>query len=166
MRSQPEAVALGKDHLIDAKIGNTVECRRAISATIAKRAYEIYERQGRRRGRDQENWRLAEAEILQPLNCGILESKDEFIVSLFCSAVGTKDNRELEIVVEPHRLILVGKKQSGSESREDACVYRVLPLKQECDPSSVKLRRNGSLLEIAINKMGISKRANAIQRAA
>jgi hypothetical protein len=56
MKGQPETVMPREGHFVRAKIGNAADCRRAISAAIAKRAYEIYERQGRRRGRDQENW--------------------------------------------------------------------------------------------------------------
>lgn len=166
MKGQPQTVMPREGRFVQVKIGNAADCRRAISADIAKRAYEIYERQGRRRGRDQENWRLAESEILQPLCCGILESKDKFVVSLVCSAAGAKDIREVEVVVEPHRLILVAKKRSDSEPGKGACVYRVVPLKEEFDPSSVKLRQNGSLLDIEIYKMGVSKEAAAARRAA
>jgi hypothetical protein len=83
-----------------------------------------------------------------------------------CSAVGAKDIREIEAVVEPHRLILVGKKRSDSEPGKDANVYRVLPLKEEFDPSSMKLRQRGLLLEIEIHKSGMSKASAATKKAA
>lgn len=166
MKGQLETVVPTNDHFVVAKIGNAADWRKSISAAIAKRAYEIYQSQGRRPGRDQENWRLAESEVLQPLCCGILQSKDEIMVSLFCSAVGAKDIREIEAVVEPHRLILVGKKRSDSEPGKDANVYRVLPLKEEFDPSSVKLRQRGPLLEIEIHKSGMSKASAAMKKAA
>ena len=157
MKGQLEMVAPRKDHSVIAKIGNTADCLKSISAAIATRAYEIYQDQGRRLGRDEGNWRLAESEVLQPLCCGILQSKDEIMVSLFCSGMGAKDIRDIEVVVEPHRLILMGKKRSDSEPGKDANVYRVLPLKEEFNPSSVKLWQRGSLLEIEIHKSGISK---------
>ncbi|MGA8022218.1 MAG: Hsp20/alpha crystallin family protein [Candidatus Acidiferrales bacterium] len=154
MKGQREAVPHAKDHSVLAKIGNAADCRKSIRATIAKRAFEIYQRQGSHPGHDRQNWRRAESEILQPLSCGILQSKNEVIVSSFCSAMGAKNLHGIEAVVEPHRLILVGKKRPGCEPGQDANVYRVLPLTEEFDPSSVKLRQRGSLLEIELHKIG------------
>jgi hypothetical protein len=60
----------------------------------------------------------------------------------------------------------VGKNPSDSEPGKDAGVYRVLPLNEEFDPSSVKLRQRGSLLEIEIHKSGMSKADAAMKKAA
>jgi hypothetical protein len=149
MKGQPKTLAAPKEHPFTAKIGRSAECSTALSAAIAKRAYEIYQRGGRLPGGGQENWHLAESEILQPLCCGILESEDEIIVSLFHSAVGGKSIQEIEVIVEPHRLILVGNKQSGSESGKRTSIYRVLPLREEFDPFSAKLRQRGSFWKLA-----------------
>jgi Protein of unknown function (DUF2934) len=166
MKDQPQTVVPKENNFPDAIIGNAADYRRAILATIAKRAYEIYECQGHRRGHNQENWYLAESEILQPLFCGILESKDKSIVSLFSSALDAKDTREIEVVAEPHRLILIGKKQPDSQSEKQGYIYRVLPLKEEFDPSSLKLRQNGPLLDIEIHKVGVSEKATGVLKAA
>jgi hypothetical protein len=166
MKRSRETPLLGKDHSVTASLGNPMECRITLSSAIAKRAYEIYERQGRRPGNDRANWRLAESEVLQPLCCGRLESKDKVIVSLLCSAVDGNDIRRIEVVVEPHRLILVGERQPDSESGKQPSVYRMLPLKEEFDPSSVKLRQRGSLLEIEIDKALANKKAITAQKAA
>jgi hypothetical protein len=136
-----------------AEIRNAADNRKTISTAISKRAYEIYRSQGCRPGRDQENWCAAEREILQPLACGILKSKDNIIVEFTCSALGEENVEKIEICVEPHRLILVvGKRRS--DSGEDINVYRVAPLKDEVDPNSAKLRQRGALLEIEIRKPG------------
>jgi hypothetical protein len=166
MKDRPETAKSWEKHIAKVKFGNTEDCLKTVSAAIAKRAYEIYERQGRRPGCDRENWLLAEREILPPLCCGILESKDEVIVSLSCSALGAKDLEEIEACVEPHRLILVGKKGPGSGSAKDASVYRVLHLAEEFDPSSAKVRQQGSLLDIEIRKSGVNKNSTASKRAA
>jgi hypothetical protein len=101
MEGPLEKVVPNKEQFVVAKIGDAADCRKSISAATAKRAYQIYQSQGRRPGRDQENWRLAENGVLQPLCCGILQSKDEVMILLFCSAMGAKDIREIEVVVEP-----------------------------------------------------------------
>ena len=155
MKIQPNATIRDEGYLVKARIGNAVNCRRAISDAIAKRAYEIYQHQGCRPGQDRHNWRVAESELVQALPCGVLKSRDEIIISVFSSVFISKDIDEIEACVEPHTLILVGKKSSGSE--EDIRAVRVLPLKDEVDPSSVKLRQNRSYVEIEICKSRMDK---------
>jgi len=134
------------------KIGNAADWSEKIFAAIAQRAYEIFERRGREPGHDQEDWRAAEAEILCPLSCGVLDSKDEIDVSLACPALGDKEIAEIEACAEPSRLIFIGRKRSKSERDGKEIMYRVFPLKEECDPSSVRLHRHGPIIEIALHK--------------
>lgn len=138
---------------VSVKIVDARECAKTISAAIAKRASEL----GRRYHphTEQENRRLAEKEILKPLCCGILDSKDEAVVSISCSALGVKDVGEIEVSVEPHRVILAGKSGSTTGPGEVNTRYRVLSLKDEIDPLSAKatLEQHGSLLEIELHKI-------------
>jgi hypothetical protein len=142
-------------HWVKAKIGDTANCRKAISEAIAKRAFEIYQHQGCRPGQDRYNWRVAESELVQPLPCGLLVSNDEITISVFSSVFIAKDIDEIEACVEPHSLILAGKK--GSVSGEDVGAVRILPLKDEFDPTSAKLRQKGPYLEIEIHKSQANK---------
>lgn len=131
---------------VSVMITNAKEMANAISEAIAKRTSEL--------GRpchprsDQENQRLAAKEILQPLCCGTLNSKDEAVVSIVCSALGMKDVRETELSFEPHCVIFAGKNASSTEPAGAATKYRVLSLADEIDPSSAKatLKQHGSLL--------------------
>lgn len=144
-------------HAVHVKIGNAPECRKAISAAIAKRAFEIYQLRGRAPGCDLENWRLAESEILQPLaSYGMLDSKEEAVFSMFCHALGGKEIDELEVCIEPRRMILAGKNSRGSAAGDAAPVYRILRLKEAFDPSSMTLtlKQHGALLEIQLHKLG------------
>lgn len=142
---------MSNEHWIMASIGNAANCRKAISEAIAKRAYEIYQDQGCRPGQDREDWQVAESELIQPLNCLVLKSNDEITISSFCTVLGTKNIDEIEACVEPHSLILVGKKRS------DVGAVRTLPLKHEFDPTSAKLRQNGPYIEIEIHKARANK---------
>ncbi|MFZ0213133.1 MAG: DUF2934 domain-containing protein [Candidatus Acidiferrales bacterium] len=152
MSGQAASPKLDEQRCVSVTFGNALECLKVISEATAKRANEIFQRQGCPAGREQDHLRLAEEEILQPLSCGVLESKDEVTVSMFCSALGARDIEEIEVCVEPRRMILAGKKRSSSG--EVATFFRVLPLKDEFDPSSgrLKLKHRGSLLEIQIRK--------------
>lgn len=137
---------------ITAKIANAADRRKIISAAIKKRAFEIYEREGRRPGCDKENWRRAERELLPLISCGVLKSTESVMVELLPSAFGVKNIMEIEICPEPHGLIVVGKRGTDSKSGKDTNVYGLITLKAEYDPSSVKLRQRGSLLEIEMRK--------------
>ena len=44
--------------------------------SIARRAYEIFESQGRVKGREVENWLQAEAELFEPTTIDVKESPD------------------------------------------------------------------------------------------
>ena len=157
MSNQSGAASPRERHAVDVKIGNAMEIEKSLSAAIAKRAGEINQVEGSFPACDQENMRLAQYEILEPLcSCGILESKDEATISMFSSALRGKDIDEIEVGVEPHRLILVGRNASTSKSGKDAAIYRELSLVDEFDPSSAKLvsEPHGSLIEIQIHKCG------------
>jgi len=126
-----------------------------MSAAVAARFSKISKDQGPWGHSDQENWQQAENEVLQPLlSCGVLESKEEAVITLLGSALGSKDIDEVEVCAEPHRLILVGKRSSTSGSSEVGDVYSVLPLADEIDPSSIEPRTNrrGSIIEIRLHK--------------
>jgi len=152
----------GEESATNVRIGNATECRKAISDAVAKRAYEIYERSGRQPGFDRKNWSLAESEILKPLSCGVLKSKDGVNVSICRSSLSAKD---IEVCVEPHRLIVMAHKDSDSVIGR-AGTYQVLSLADEIEPSSVKLRAHGGLLEIKLSKAGANKQTFLAKAAA
>jgi hypothetical protein len=163
MAGQPEPFKPGRS-VIKMKIGNPLECRQAISAAIAKRAYEIYQRRGRGPGRECEDWRLAEQEVLRTLSCcGIVDSKDQMDISVLSSALSSNAIEKIEICVEPHRVIFIGKTTSASH-KEGRAVYRVLPLKEEVDPLTVSLTQKGCLFEIKLRK--VRKELDSQKRAA
>lgn len=162
MTNKPLTAESSEAPVSNVRIGDATECRKAISDAVAKRAYEIYERAGRQPGCDRKNWFLAESEILKPLSCGVLKSKDGVNVSICRSSLSAKD---IEVCVEPHRLIVMGHADSDSIIGA-AATYRVLSLADEIEPSSVKLRAHGSLLEIKLSKTGANKKALLAKAAA
>jgi hypothetical protein len=151
MKIQPNTAVCGERHLVKARIGDATNCRKAISEAIAKRAYEMYQEKGSRPGQDRDNWCVAESELVQPLSCMVLKSNEGIVISVFSSVLGPKDVDEVEACIEPHSLILAGKKGEGIAG------VRVLPLKEEFDPSSVKLRQNGPYIEIEICKSRVGE---------
>ncbi len=161
MNNAKEDAILGKGHIVAVEVGNSADYRPAISAEVRKRAYEIYQRHGSRPGHDQENWHQAESEILVPLTCGILRSEDGAVVEVHLGALAALNLEKIVVCVEPHRLLLVGKKRLAANSGEDPHVYRFRTLKDEFDPKSLTLRQRGALLEIKMRKAGESKKSAA-----
>ena len=162
MRDKPPTAVSGEVRAPNVKIGDATECSKAISDAIAKRAYEIYECSGRQPGSDRKNWFLAESEIIKPLSCGLLKSKEGITVSMCHSSLNAKD---IEVCVEPHRLIVMVHADSNS-TIGPAATYRVLSLADEIEPSSVKLKAQGSLLEIKLSRTGANKKAFLAKAAA
>ncbi len=156
MTNQTESAQPRNRCAANVKIGNASECLKNISEAIAKRAYEIYLLRGGAPGSDREDWQRAEKEIVRPLSCcGILDSEDEAVISFMDSALGGKNLEEIEICVQPHRVILAGKEKASPRQASRAAIFRVLPLEDEFDPSSAKLslKQHGSIVEIEIHKL-------------
>ena len=89
-----------------------------IREQIARRAYDIFERDGRTIGHDLENWFEAEAELLHPVRVNITESEEALSIQ---AEVPGFDANELEVSLEPLRLMISGKKEISKEeiSKED-----------------------------------------------
>lgn len=155
MTDKPLTAESSEAQATNVRIGNATECRKAISDAVAKRAYEIYERSGRQPGSDRKNWFLAESEIIKPLNCGLLKSKEGVTVSICRSSLSAKD---IDVCAEPHRLIVMARNDSNSTIGPTAA-YRVLSLADEIEPSSLKLRAHGRVLEIKLSKADTNKKA-------
>jgi HSP20 family protein len=89
--------------------------------SVARRAFEIFESNGRDFGRDLENWLRAEAELLHPVHVDITEAEGSLAVK--AEVPGFTAN-ELEVSVEPTRLTISGKRQTKEEHTEKKAIYR------------------------------------------
>ena len=82
---------------------------------IARRAFELFERDGRSFGRDLEHWFKAESEFLHPVHTTLTESGEAFEVSAEVPGFGEK---ELEINVEPRQVTIAGKRESQKDEKK------------------------------------------------
>jgi len=129
---------------------------------IARRAFEIFENNGRWLGNDLEDWFRAESELLHPVHLEIAESDVNLTVQVEVPGFSTK---ELEINVEPRRLTIAGKHEAQEESKKGKTIYsercakeilRVIDLPAEVDSSKVS-----AILKDGILKMELPKAAHA-----
>jgi HSP20 family molecular chaperone IbpA len=92
-----------------------------IHNAIARRAFELFEGDGGLFGRDLEHWLQAEAELLHPVHVQVAESNEA--VQLQAEVPGFSP-KELEVSVQPQRVIISGKKESNEEHKIGKIVYR------------------------------------------
>ena len=110
---------------------------------VARHAFEIFERNGRKCGRELDDWFQAERELLHPLRLEISETERAVTVEIEVPGFTEKD---IEINVEPRRLTISGTRESAEEHKKGKTVYterhsdrilRVVDLPAEVDATNV-----------------------------
>ena len=131
--------------------------------SIARRAFEIFNNNGRWLGHELEDWFRAESELLHPVHLEIAESDDSLTVRAEVPGFSTK---ELEINVEPRRLTIAGKHEAQEESKKGKTIYsercakeilRVVDLPAEVDSSKVSATLKDGILNIELPKAAHAK---------
>ena len=87
---------------------------------VARRAFEIFNDNGRWLGHELDDWFRAESELLHPVHLEIAESDENLIVQAEVPGFSTK---ELEINVEPRKLTIAGTHEAQEESRKGKTIY-------------------------------------------
>ncbi|HEX2711158.1 MAG TPA: Hsp20 family protein [Candidatus Acidoferrales bacterium] len=143
-----------------------------INNLIARRAQELFEASGSVHGRDIENWARAEREILHAVPLEVQET--ETGITVLAEAPGFNE-RDLEVRVEPRRLLIAGKRVGTTERKEGKTVYserhsqqifRVVDLPSRIDPEGVKATLSDGLLEISLPKAAAGKKVPVFTKAA
>ncbi len=142
--------------------GLSVEAREMMDS-IARRAYEIFESKGRARGHELENWFEAESELFERTPVDVKESLEGVTVLADVRRFAPK---ELEVDLEPRRVIIIGKHQveaerkteiSGSAEKRTTRLLRSLELPVEIDTRQATARLKGGILELDVKKAPAGK---------
>jgi len=145
---------------------NLFERANSMFDAIARRAYEIFEGRGHLSGRDLEDWFQAERELLHPVHINVTESGDTLDIK---AEVPGFSEKELEINVEPRRLVITGKRESKREEKKGKTVYsetcsnevfRVVNLPTEIDTEKVTATLKDGVLRLTMPK---AVKANTVQ---
>jgi HSP20 family protein len=140
--------------------------------TIARRAYEIFESNGRQFGRDMEDWLRAEHEMLHPVHLEISETGEAVKVRAEVPGFTEKD---LEISVEPRRLTIAGKRESKKEEKKEKTVYsewrsdqlfRCVELPADVEAEKVKATLKDGVLELLMPKSTSARKIRIEPKAA
>ena len=129
-----------------------------LSEEIARRAYEIFEGNGRRFGHDLEDWFKAESEILPPFDLLIKEESDSLTVDANVAGFRAK---ELAVSLEPWRLTISGEKETKEDKKARKTTYqeqhsdqllRIIDLPAEVDTAKAAATLKNEVLEVSIPK--------------
>ncbi|HLM82139.1 MAG TPA: DUF2934 domain-containing protein [Terriglobales bacterium] len=115
-KSDPPAVRLSLSNPADLQAK-----MQKVQLAIARRAHELFEARGGEHGHDLEDWFRAECELLCPVSVSMSESRNE--ISVRASVVGF-DETELEVSIEPHRITILGNKQTSGMKAEGRTIER------------------------------------------
>jgi HSP20 family protein len=125
---------------------------------ISRRAYEIFDGNGRTHGRDLDDWLQAERELFQPVQIDVTESEESISVKTEVPGFSEKD---LQVNIEPSRLIISGNHESHKEEKKgkteytEVCskdVFRVVELPAEVDTAKAKATLKDGILQLTMPK--------------
>lgn len=126
---------------------------------IARRAYELFETRGRGEGHELEDWVQAESELFDPVPVEISDQEDHILVR---AEVRGFTGREIEVGVEPRRLVISGKLQSveGSQTETTSMteggsreIFRVVDLPDDVDPANASATLSRGALAVRMPKI-------------
>jgi HSP20 family molecular chaperone IbpA len=130
---------------------------------ITKRAFEIFEGNGRILGHELDDWLKAEREFLHPVHIRLDESGESFDVQ---AEVPGFDEKGLEINVEPRRVTISGKRETSKEEKKGKSVYyetgcdqilRVVDLPAEVETDKVTATLKNGVLALTMPKLAKSR---------
>jgi HSP20 family protein len=142
---------------VPVRSGGLFEQIDGIYDSIARRAFELFDGDGRWLGHDLDHWLRAEAEMLHPVHLELTESDGDYTVLAEVPGFGPKN---LEIKVEPRCLRIAGKRETKQEKgdkkiRSEWCadqILRIVELPADVDTSKVNASLKDGILTIDLPK--------------
>jgi len=141
------------------KFGTLLEQMETTFNALARRAYEIFDGNGRAMGHDLDNWLQAEREMFHPVTINITETDAALEVR---AEVPGFSEKELEIGIEPRKLAITGKRETSKEEKKGKTVYaesssdqllRIVELPAEVDATKATTTLKNGVLEITLPKV-------------
>lgn len=129
-----------------------------ICDSISRRAFELFESNGRIFGRELDDWFQAERELLHPVHINITESDQSLEVQ---AEVPGFSEKELEIGLEPRKLTITGKRETKKEEKKGKTLYseqasdkilRIMSLPAEVQPDKASATLKNGVLTLMMPK--------------
>jgi HSP20 family protein len=133
---------------------------------IARRPFELLEKRPFLLGREFENFFKAEPELMRPVYLKLYETEEALVARV---EVPGFTEKELNIVAEPWRLVITGKKEWKDETKveekkeppvhtERMQIYKTVKFPVEIKPEGVKAILKNGILEITLPKAEVVKK--------
>jgi HSP20 family protein len=131
---------------------------------IARRPFELLGTTPRFFTRELENWFKPEPELFRSINLKLYETEEALMVR---AEVPGFTEKELDVHVEPWRLIIEGKKEFKEEKKEVPVykekfnkIYRTVKFPIEIRPEEVKAILKNGVLELTLPKAEVIKKVH------
>jgi HSP20 family protein len=160
----PGAVQRAEEKITTTPVENPMDRINKMSQAVTRRAYEIFEGNGRRFGHDLEDWFKAEMDMLHPVHVNIAEAEDSLEVN---AEVPGFSEKEIDVSVEPRRLTITGKRETETrkEEKKSKTVYSEFCLNQILRtvdlPASVDAEKTAATLKNGVLQLTMPKAAKA-----
>ena len=148
-----------------AKIEGSIERMEHLNDAISRRAFELFEQEGRVEGHHLHHWLEAERELLHPVHMRMEETDEEFVVRAELPGFTASD---IEVSVEPRRVIITGKRESNEEVKQGGAVYteqcsdeifRTMELPTEVNVMKVTATLKDGVLNVQLPKAAATQAA-------
>ena len=151
------------------KAGNTknlMERINRLNEAISRRAFEMFEQDGRIDGQDRRHWLEAESEFLHPMHIRMDDSDGEIVLHAEVPGFTADD---LEVNVEPRRVTITGRRESRTEKRHDHGLYtkecsdeifRTFELPSEVNATKVTATLKDGVLDVQLPKVQAKQSAH------
>jgi HSP20 family molecular chaperone IbpA len=120
-------------------------------ASIAQRAYEIYQSRGGGHGSDQDDWFRAEQEVLHPLAIERYVTDSALQLTAQVPGFAAKD---LEVAIGHRRAVICGvhsgSNQPAANGRKDTKVMRIVELPFDVDPVLARATLQSGKLQVVL----------------
>ncbi|SRR5213593_1402417 len=136
------------------KISSILDEMNQMQDRIMRRAYDIFERNGRVFGRDLDHWLQAERELLWKPALELREADGEFVLEM---AVPGVDPKDIDIEVTTEDIVLKADIQHEHEEKKDTVhicefqsgsMFRSIHLFKRINPDKVKAEIKNGLLKL------------------
>jgi HSP20 family protein len=131
----------------------------AVFDEIARRAFQIFEGNGRVFGCDLEDWFKAERELFRPVHTELTEADESLQIK---AEVPGFSEKEVEITVQPRRVVIIGKHESADKEQKKSKVvcsetyseqlFRIVDLPVEIETDKVTASLKNGVLVVAMPK--------------
>jgi len=141
---------------VKSECGDLLDRMKGVYETVARRAYEFFERRGRAFGHDLDDWFRAELEMLRPVPVDVEVNETEIRVKAEIPGFRADD---IEVSAEPRRLVIHGYQEKIEEEKKDNLalterragdVFRAMELPAEIDPTKATAKLTNGMLEILL----------------